>query len=126
MVVLVRGQRLWVANVGDSRALVAGRREGGVIVARGLTKDQVRRVANIERGEEIYLSGDSTAPLRIVRVRVRARLHVSVETGVRKCYVTCIPNIGYLCVVGYLSDIRIPCTVASVRLSGVISVPDLS
>ena len=41
MVALVRGPRVWVANAGDSRALVAGRRADGAVVARGLTRDQV-------------------------------------------------------------------------------------
>ncbi|CAB1120998.1 unnamed protein product [Ectocarpus sp. CCAP 1310/34] len=40
VVALVRGPRVWVANAGDSRALVAGRGEDGLVVARGLTRDQ--------------------------------------------------------------------------------------
>ncbi|CAM9934038.1 unnamed protein product, partial [Hapterophycus canaliculatus] len=42
VVALVRGSRVWVANAGDSRALVAGRGKDGVVAARGLTRDQVR------------------------------------------------------------------------------------
>lgn len=42
VVALVRGQRMWVANLGDSRAVVVGRGEDGSVVARGLTWDQVR------------------------------------------------------------------------------------
>lgn len=41
VVALVRGPRVWVANAGDSRALVAGRGRDGLVVARGLTRDQV-------------------------------------------------------------------------------------
>lgn len=41
VVALVRGAKVWVANAGDSRALVAGRGKDGKIVARGLTRDQV-------------------------------------------------------------------------------------
>lgn len=44
VVALVRGPRVWVANAGDSRALVAGRGRDGVVVARGLTRDQVRSI----------------------------------------------------------------------------------
>ncbi|CAM9423220.1 unnamed protein product [Ectocarpus fasciculatus] len=40
VVALVRGPRVWVANAGDSRALVAGRGKDGLVVARGLTRDQ--------------------------------------------------------------------------------------
>ncbi|CAM9699077.1 unnamed protein product, partial [Scytosiphon promiscuus] len=40
VVALVRGPRVWVANAGDSRALVAGRGRDGAVVARGLTRDQ--------------------------------------------------------------------------------------
>lgn len=43
VVALVRGPRVWVANAGDSRALVAGRGKDGLVVARGLTRDQVCR-----------------------------------------------------------------------------------
>ena len=45
VVALVRGPRVWVANAGDSRALVAGRGVDGAVVARGLTRDQARMVA---------------------------------------------------------------------------------
>lgn len=43
VVALVRGPMVWVANAGDSRAIVAGRGpDGGVgIIARALTRDQV-------------------------------------------------------------------------------------
>lgn len=44
VVALVRGPRMWVANAGDSRAMVAGRGPDGSILARALTWDQVKRV----------------------------------------------------------------------------------
>lgn len=42
VVALMRGLKVWVANAGDSRAVVAGRGKDGGIVAHGLTRDQVR------------------------------------------------------------------------------------
>lgn len=62
VVALVRGQRMWVANLGDSRAVVVGRREDGSVVARGLTWDQVRIFGfsdvTRERGEGRTYWGD--------------------------------------------------------------------
>lgn len=41
VVALVREHKLWVANAGDSRAMVAGRDDSGAVVAHALTWDQV-------------------------------------------------------------------------------------